>query len=128
MDALMSNASLAPTASEFLSTWAETFNADKSKLTNLYAPEASLHGTSSEELLVGRDRIQSYFHGGATVEVKTLRCSDLAADMALLVGHYLFSNDLDGKPIRIPARFTFILQRENDNWQILHHHSSATPG
>ncbi|AYD03649.1 hypothetical protein NCHU2750_42660 (plasmid) [Neorhizobium sp. NCHU2750] len=116
------------TASDFLSKWVETFNADKSKLIELYAPNASLHGTSSAELYIGRDRIRTYFHGTATVSISHLHCSDVAANVALLVGHCVFCSVLDDVRVETPARFTFLMEkRREDGWVILHHHSSANP-
>lgn len=127
MDMVLNDNSLNAAAADFLSTWVDTFNTDKSNLAALYAPDASLHGTSSPELFIGRDRIQTYFHGDATVTVKHVHGSDLSADTALLVGHCVFYSKADGRPVETPARFTFVMRRGNDLWQVLHHHSSADP-
>jgi hypothetical protein len=123
----MNDANLKAEATEFLTEWVTTFNTDKSRLPDLYSPEASLHGTSSPELFIGRDRIRSYFHGGAIVEVQDLNCRALTVDTALLVGHCVFQSERDGQPVTTLARFTFVMRKNVEGWQVLHHHSSANP-
>jgi hypothetical protein len=42
-------------------------------------------------------------------------------------GKYNFELDKNGERVIFPARFSFIWKLKNDNWKIIHFHSSANP-
>ena len=111
-----------------LRLWAEQFNTqDPARIVALYADDALLFGTSKAELYAGQDQIRSYFTGASTVELGNHTEFPLADDTKLIVGMYVFTRMRDGQPVATPARFTFVVQRRDGRWQILHHHSSAQP-
>jgi uncharacterized protein (TIGR02246 family) len=108
--------------------WAERFNTrDPAQVTSLYAEDALLFGTSKSKLYVGKQEIGTYFSGAATVKLSDQTIRNLTEDTALCVGTYLFSRVTDGIETAAPARFTFVLKRQEGRWEILHHHSSANP-
>ena len=115
-------------ASSVLDAWAAAFNTrSPERVAALYADDALLHGTSLAPLRVGIAEIRGYFRGTSTVEIDAPHFVRLADDCLLGVGHYRFSTMQDGRRIVTPARFTFVFQRREGAWKVLHHHSSAEP-
>ena len=115
-------------ASRFLDAWMEAFNTRQpERVSALYADDALLHGTSLAQLRVGLAQIRTYFRGTSTVEFGDRHLVRLADDSVLGVGSYRFSRMQNGQEIVTPARFTFVVQRRQGVWKILHHHSSAEP-
>ena len=111
-----------------LDAWAAAFNTrEPERVTALYAEDALLHGTSQAQLRVGIAQIRTYFRGTATVAFGERHFVRLSEDSLLSVGHYHFSKVQDGREIVTPARFTFVFQRREGAWKVLHHHSSAEP-
>ncbi|MCK1410376.1 nuclear transport factor 2 family protein [Bradyrhizobium sp. 76] len=124
----MNNNSLVPDVSEFLELWAQTFNVHApERLVVLYADDALFQGTSSAKLCIGAKEIGTYFHGIATVKMDVWHSVTLAYNVVLVVGNYVFSQLRNGHEVSTPARFTFVLRREDGVWKIVHHHSSAIP-
>jgi hypothetical protein len=124
----MSSDTVIEEGSSLLDAWAEAFNArEPARVAALYAEDAFLHGTSQARLRVGMAEIRTYFRGAATVEFGERHFVRLTDTNLLSVGHYRFSRAQDGREIVVPARFTFIFQRRESFWKIVHHHSSAEP-
>lgn len=114
--------------SALLDAWAEAFNTrEPARVAALYADDALLHGTSLAQLRVGIAQIRSYFRGTSTVEFGERHFVRLADDCLLSAGHYRFSKMQEGRKIVTSARFTFVFQRREGDWKVLHHHSSAEP-
>lgn len=97
----------------------------------LYHHDALLWGTLAKETRHGHERISAYF-------VKFLERDDLKCEFkeskiriynefAFISGSYEFSWRVADKSIIIPARFSFVYKKENDQWLILEHHSSLYP-
>jgi len=125
----ITSASPSEEGSLLLNAWAEAFNTRvPERVAALYAEDALLHGTSFARLRVGIAEIRSYFSGTATVAFGERHFVRLSDDSLLSAGHYLFSKTQDGREIVTRARFTFIFQRREGAWKVLHHHSSAEPG
>lgn len=111
-----------------LDAWADAFNTrEPERVAALYAEDALLHGTSLAPLRVGIAQIRSYFRGTSTVEFGERHDVRVADDCLLSAGHYRFSRMQDGQRIVTRARFTFVFQRREGEWKVLHHHSSAEP-
>ncbi|WIW50573.1 nuclear transport factor 2 family protein (plasmid) [Bradyrhizobium sp. 62B] len=124
----MNNEHATPDVRAFLELWERTFNSHKwQDLVALYADDALLFGTSSPALYIGAEQLRTYFRGTASVRFDTWSSMSLAAEVALVVGEYVFSEDREGEPLVTPARFTFVLRRHLGAWKIRHHHSSASP-
>ncbi|MCC8962276.1 SgcJ/EcaC family oxidoreductase [Bradyrhizobium sp. Pear76] len=124
----MNNEPLMPDIREFLGLWERTFNTHApDRLAALYTDDAMLHGTSSAKLYIGVKEIGTYFHGSATVKMDVWHSVVLAHNVSLVVGSYVFSQLWKGHQVTTPARFTFVLRRQDGEWKIVHHHSSATP-
>jgi hypothetical protein len=108
--------------------WVAEFNSKQvPRIVALYAEGATLFGTSKAPLRTGHQEIHAYFPGTSTVELVEQRLDRLGDDHALAAGTYIFHRVRNGAPETAQARFTFVMRRAGDNWQIIHHHSSAFP-
>ena len=119
-------------ASEFFSKWKAAYDSnDNVAVAKLYAPDATLLGTRSNTLTVGRDAITKYFTvvvgTGNKVEFVDYQLKVLDPETLLAVGFNDFLRNRDGKLVPEPARFTMVLVRQGSDWLIAHHHSSLRP-
>ena len=110
------------------------------KTTDLYADDAVLWGTVSEELRNTRGEILSYFQYFARLPgLRVLEGSYeptirlVSPDVAVSSGFYTFEFSKGGVPTAVPARFTFVYRRlpsptdQGVSWAIVDHHSSKMP-
>ncbi len=112
--------------------WIDAFNTrDPERILALYADDAVFWGTTSATLRDTPDEIREYFitspqrpHVRVAIDEQRIR---VHGDIALNTGAYTFTNVVDGRPTRNPARFTFVYRRVADRWLIIDHHSSALP-
>jgi hypothetical protein len=97
----------------------------------LYAADAILLGTTSAQIRDTPAEIKDYFE--FFTQLPHLAVADVRSnirvydDMAINSGYYSFSYDREGTTKILPARFTFVYRRINDEWLIEDHHSSAIP-
>jgi uncharacterized protein (TIGR02246 family) len=119
-------------ASAVIDRWVTVFNAnDVDAVVKLYAPDATLLGTISPILAEGPGPINAYFSSlrgsGNKVAIGERRMMALGESAVLTTGFYEFTPIRDGKPVSIPARFTFVVAKRGGDWLIVHHHSSQRP-
>ena len=90
-------------------SWADAFNSrDTENILDHYSEEAVFWGTVSPTL---RDEPARVF-----------------GEIAVNTGYYQFSDMHDGKKTLVPARFSFVYERnETGAWLIVDHHSSSVP-
>ena len=106
-------------------------NHDLGGITGLYSDEAVLWGTFSNIIRDTPGSIEEYFRrllekDQLNVEIGSVRPREYNG-MHLYSGTYEFSY-LDGKPVILPARFTFVIGPDKDAaLRILEHHSSLIP-
>ena len=112
--------------------WAEAVESRfPENVLRLYHPNGSLWGTLSPVIRHGHPAIFEYF-------VKFLQWEDLKCeftegiirvhdDFAFYSGTYVFTWKASGKTVNVPARFSFVYKKENDQWLIMEHHSSLFP-
>lgn len=99
---------------------------------NLYTEDATFLPTLSPEFKKGRLGAVEYFShflkknpSGKIIEEKIQFFND---ELYSHSGLYDFEVDSgEGKRSLVNARFTFIWQKRNDEWKIVHHHSSLKP-
>jgi len=109
--------------------WAEAFNAnDVDSLVDLYAPDATLIGTTGPSLIEGKNAVHSYFsrlaNSGDKVSVEVSKAIVLHDDVAYVTGLYTFGGVRHGQARTTQAAFTLVLVKRGSNWLIVHHHSS----
>ena len=113
--------------------WGETIGQnDPDKVVALYAPDAVLWGTLSPTVRADRAALRDYFVTAFKVlpNLKVAFGEQLIrayGTTAVNTGYYTFSFVRDGEPKTLPARYSFTLVKDGDNWMIVDHHSSAMP-
>jgi uncharacterized protein (TIGR02246 family) len=105
---------------------------DVQALVNLFAPDAILLGTTSPKIAKTRQEIEEYFQALTQFTSRSFTVDNdsaivLSNDAVLFAGFDTFVLVRDGKTIEVPARFTFVIAKTNDGWQIAHFHSSMRP-
>ncbi len=90
-----------------------------------------LWGTLSQEITATADGILSYFVAaaelGLTVGLGNSKAQALTRDIAVITGHYDLFRTLDSQAMLFPARYSFVLVRQQGEWLIAQHHSSLKP-
>ncbi|MBC2659882.1 SgcJ/EcaC family oxidoreductase [Pseudomonas sp. MSSRFD41] len=99
---------------------------------SLYAPDAVLQPTVSNQVRSTHAQIQDYFeHFMSSRPVGQINYREirrLGPDAAMDSGVYTFTlTAADGKKHQLQARYTFLYERLGGEWKILNHHSSAMP-
>jgi len=101
------------------------------KVASLYASDAVLEPTVSNEVRTTPAAIEDYFvkflkmKPVGTINMRQIRM--LGNDSALDTGVYTFRVTVDGKPRDVQARYTYVYKKVGGEWKILNHHSSAMP-
>lgn len=105
---------------------------DAQKVVDLYADDAVLLATLNNDPIVTQGARLKYFEGlvtkkdmKAVVDEEIVRVLD--SNTAMVNGVYTFSFEEDGTVTKIPARYTYVFEKENDQWMIVVHHSSKLP-
>ena len=104
---------------------------DPEKVADLYAPNAVLLPTLSNQIRTNRAEIVDYFthflqsKPRGTIDREIITVID--PQTAINTGTYTFTLTQDGQPQNVQARYTFVYQKENGNWLIVNHHSSKMP-
>jgi uncharacterized protein (TIGR02246 family) len=104
---------------------------DSKNITALYAPEAVLLATFSNELDTPQE-ISNYFVGltkkpDLKVKFEKQNVKVFDDNTASNSGLYTFSFTEKGKTVSVPARYTFTYEKINGKWSIVEHHSSLRP-
>lgn len=113
-------------------TWnAALATGDPNKVADLYAPDAVLLPTVSNNVRTTRAEIVDYFQTFlqskpvGTIDEEIIKVID--PDTAVNTGVYHFDLTKDGKQQRVNARYTYVYELVDGKWLILNHHSSAMP-
>lgn len=112
--------------------WVEAYNArDAGRIAALYAPDATFWGTRSDTLRITPQQIAAYFEESVanptlrvTIEQQSIR---VYGDVAFNAGAYTVSDRKSGDEVKTPGRFSFVFNKRNGQWLIVHHHSSRMP-
>jgi len=113
--------------------WGQTLGQnDPDKVVALYASDAVLWGTLSPTVRADRAALRDYFVTAFKVlpNLKVAFGEQLIrvyGTAAVNTGYYTFSFLKDGEPKTLPARYSFTLVKDGENWMIVDHHSSAMP-
>ena len=98
---------------------------------NMYADDALLLGTFSNEIRVGEDQIRDYFNFFLAKKPKASLIESkvhIIDDNSFTVnGFYDFEVDENTSRKLANARFTFVFKKQNGVFKILSHHSSVMP-
>ena len=114
-------------ASELLEKWTNAVKSgDPKQVTDLYLDDAVLLGPFSNEERVGHELILEYFENllKSPVEVEIVS-EHPNVFKSVVVNSGLYNFVTNGKTIN--ARFSFVYNKDNDEWKIVSHHSSIMP-
>jgi uncharacterized protein (TIGR02246 family) len=119
-------------ASVIVERWGQFFNeGNADALAGLYAPGATIWGTLAQSLTTSAEDIRSYFveaaRAGLRVKLGEHVASEISETCAVDAGQYEFSRNADGQTMSFPARYSFVLVKQNGAWMIAHQHSSMLP-
>jgi uncharacterized protein (TIGR02246 family) len=114
-------------------TWRDAIaNSDAAGIVALYEDDAVLVATLNNEPITNQKDRTAYFETlkqkpklSVTPDEEHLRVID--EDNAAISGLYTFHFEDAGKMVEVPARFTFVYEKEGDEWKIIEHHSSKLP-
>ena len=113
-------------------TWNDALaTGDPQKVADLYAPDAVLLPTVSNQIRTNRAEIVDYFtsflksHPQGVIETEVI--NPLDSDTAINTGIYRFTLTKDGEPQQVRARYTYVYEREDGRWLIVNHQSSVMP-
>ncbi|MCE3006405.1 MAG: SgcJ/EcaC family oxidoreductase [Alphaproteobacteria bacterium] len=113
--------------------WRAALSSGEAKnVVQLYDEDATLFATLEPKPLTTQRERTRYFTTltakpklSATVNQKKIQILD--DEYALVSGIYTFRFEQDGKTVAVPARYTFVYEKEDGRWMILEHHSSKVP-
>ena len=120
-------------AEENFSKWNDALKTlDSEKVSDLYDPSASLLPTLSSEFKTNKETIQEYFdhflQKKPVGEIVEQEIKSISPDCYLHSGLYNFEIESKDKKQTIQARFSYVWQKNfNEEWKIIHHHSSLKP-
>lgn len=104
---------------------------DAEKVAGLYALNAVLEPTVSNQVRTTPAEVKDYFvkflkmKPQGTVNYRQIRF--LGESAALDTGVYTFDLVKEGKHQKVHARYTYVYEKVNGDWKILNHHSSLMP-
>jgi len=115
-----------------LQSWADAYNShDPQRVAAEYAGDAVFWGTTSQTLRDAPEEILAYFSGltrrpfaRVTIGEHVVR---IVGDVALVTGHYTFTDRVDDREVSRPSRFSFAFRLANGRWRVIQHHSSRMP-
>lgn len=93
----------------------------------LYAPNAVLVPTYSEEILQGHAELAGYFAEFMDKEDFCGRIDEVIEQGPVVSGTYTFRWLEDGVPEQVEARFTYVFANTPQGRKIVTHHSSEVP-
>ena len=104
---------------------------DPEKVADLYAPNAVLLPTVSNQIRTNRTEIVDYFthflESKPQGRIDRAIITVIDPQTAINTGIYTFALIQDGQLQNVQARYTFVYQKQNGNWLIVNHHSSKMP-
>lgn len=104
---------------------------DPEKVADLYAPNAVLLPTASNQIRTNRAEIVDYFthflESKPQGKIDRAIITVIDPQTAINTGIYTFTLIQDGQLQDVQARYTFAYQKQNGKWLIVNHHSSKMP-
>lgn len=119
-------------ASANLARWgAALLTREPKNVAALYVSNATLLPTLAQKVITDREGIETYFTFFDTFSPSLSMVEEhvmpLAPQSYLHCGVYRFKLTIEGAEQNVDARFSMVWQNIDDEWKILHHHSSRIP-
>jgi uncharacterized protein (TIGR02246 family) len=116
---------------DLFNKWSAALQSGKTdEVVRLYGKDAILLPTISNRVRHNHAELKEYFNQlleskpTCKMNEQHIRAFD---DLALNSGTYTYTLTKNGKQVEVPARFTFVYQKQGKDWLIIEHHSSAMP-
>lgn len=104
---------------------------DPKRITAQYAPDAALWGTTLKVIATTPSAVAEYFKDAPARPDSRVVFGEqnirVYGEFALNSGTYTFKGVRDGKPVLLPARYSFAFRKQEGKWLIVDHHSSWLP-
>lgn len=103
---------------------------DVDALVKLFTADTVLLGTNSPIISEGNGAVRAYFTNlklagsGNKNKIEERRTIVLDDNNVVITGFYEFTRMKDGQPVAGPSRYTAVITKKGDQWQIAHLHSS----
>ena len=119
------------TISDLFDKWNSALQTgDPDQVVACYAKDAILLPTVSNQVRHNHAEIRDYFvhflakKPNGRIDEGNIR---IFGDLAINSGLYTFALTQDGQTTDVGARFTYVYQKQGDDWLIIEHHSSVLP-
>lgn len=121
-------------AAQVLERWARAFtDSDVSGIVDLYADDASFIGTSSKSPTHRPDDVRAYFEAALlnnrprSASINEHAMMALADNVVVISGLDTVTGNRNGTVYSIQGRFSFVIEKRDSCWKIVHFHRSALP-
>jgi uncharacterized protein (TIGR02246 family) len=120
-------------AFQVLEQWTQAFRAsDVDGIVHLHAADALFFGTGSQTLVANTEGIRTYFeqlkrNRPRDAVIGDYSCMVLSETAVLFTGLDTVSRTQGKKTLSSNGRFTFVVVKRDEGWQIVHFHRSAQP-
>lgn len=117
-----------------LHAWVDAVNRhDLEAIVEIFAPDASFFGTSTQALVSSSEGIRQYFDAvlknyvPLKVALGLVTISELSPDSAVITGYDKWQVTLNGESIEGMGRLSVAVALRDDHWRIISFHRSAMP-
>ncbi len=104
---------------------------DVNRVLNLYHQNAILLPTFSPIICTNHEQLHNYFKNLITLPTLSITTDDFWSEecnsLIINSGVYTFNYLSQDRQITVPARFSFVYKKYDDQWLIINHHSSVLP-
>jgi uncharacterized protein (TIGR02246 family) len=117
-----------------LHAWIDAVNRhDLAAIVEIFAPDASFFGTSTQTLVTSSEGIRQYFdvvlknYVPLKVTLGLVTVSELSPDSAVITGYDKWQVTLNGESVEGIGRLSVAVVLRDDQWRIISFHRSAMP-
>jgi uncharacterized protein (TIGR02246 family) len=117
-----------------LHAWIDAVNRhDLESIVEIFAPDASFFGTSTQTLVTSSEGIRQYFdvvlknYVPLKVTLGLVTVSELSPDSAVITGYDKWQVTINGEPVEGIGRLSVAAILRDDQWRIISFHRSAMP-
>ena len=117
-----------------LYAWIDAVNRhDLEAIVEIFAPDASFFGTSTQTLVTSSEGIRQYFdivlknYVPLKVTLGLVTVSELSPDSAVITGYDKWQVTLNGESVEAIGRLSVAVALRDNHWRIISFHRSAMP-
>jgi uncharacterized protein (TIGR02246 family) len=117
-----------------LHAWVDAVNRhDLESIVEIFVPDASFFGTSTQTLVTSSEGIRQYFdvvlknYVPLNVTLGLVTVSELSPDSAVITGYDKWQVTLNGESVEGIGRLSVAVVLRDDQWRIISFHRSAMP-